>query len=450
MANILVTNNFYQGTSDACILDLTPPTFAGINYLNVQSRGEIRAGWAVATDPTPPIRYEVYIQASTAVGLFNTTNIIAISDKLFYDIFKLPDGTFLQNGTTYYVGVRAIDGVNNRNTNTVSLSVISTGVLTSIDVSETKASFRADHHTYFTGPFWAHKNSSLAISPDAVLGTASYQIYDRAGLPIVGLSESGITANAQGLYIITPVPNTLEEASVHYNVKVTINVDSEDRIDFVAIPPAPEAYEVAGISSLDSSNNLIGSFWVTENEEIITTGLGVGSYQAFDAAGNLLVGLSETGITADANGIYSITPFPLPPSIDTSQAYAVRVTLTVHGTSRSHVVVIAASPTAYTNKATFSINASNQLESTFWASINGEIAATAILGTASYQIYDKTGTAVVGLSQTGITADANGLFHSTPVSAALLTDLTHYNAKITISVAGKDRITFKGFTLLGT
>lgn len=450
MANILVTNNFYQGTSNACIVDLTPPTFAGINFLNVQSRGQIRAGWSAASDATAPIRYEIYIQAATATGLFNTANIIAISDKLFYDIFNLPDGSFLQNGVTYYVGVRAIDGVNNRNTNTTSLSVISTGVLTSIDVYETKANFSVDDNNYLTGTLWANKNSSLAVSPDAVLGTASYQIYDRAGLPIVGLSESGITANAQGLYIITPVPNTLEEASVHYNVKVTINVDSEDRVDFIAIPPASESYEVSGISSLDSNNNLIGSFWVTENETIVTTGLGVGSYQAFDAAGNLLVGLSETGITADANGIYSITPFPLPNSIDTSQAYAVRVSVTVHGTTRSHVVIIDASPTAYTNKATFSINASNQLEGTFWASINGEVAAFAILGTASYQIYDKTGTAVVGLSQTGITPDANGLFHTNPVSAALLTDLTHYNAKITIHVAGKDRVTFKGFTLLGT
>ena len=71
------------------------------------------------------------------------------------------------------------------------------------------------------------------------------------------------------------------------------------------------------------------------------------------------------------------------------------------------------------------------------------------LGTASYQVYDKNGVAVVGVSQTGIAADANGYFHTTPVSAALLTDLTHYTAKVTISVAGVDRISTKGFTLLG-
>jgi len=91
MPNILVNNNFYQGTSDACIVDLIPPTFAGINFLDVESRGQIRAGWSAATDPTPPIRYEVYIKASTATGLFNTTNIIAVTPNLQFDIFTLPD-----------------------------------------------------------------------------------------------------------------------------------------------------------------------------------------------------------------------------------------------------------------------------------------------------------------------------------------------------------------------
>lgn len=77
MADILIGNNFYQGTSSACIVDLTPPTFSGINFLDVESRGQIRAGWSSAVDPTPPVRYEVYIQASTAAGLFSLANIIA-------------------------------------------------------------------------------------------------------------------------------------------------------------------------------------------------------------------------------------------------------------------------------------------------------------------------------------------------------------------------------------
>jgi len=178
MPNILINNNFYQGTSQACIVDLTPPTFAGITFLDVESRGQIRAGWSAATDATAPIRYEVYIKASTVTGLFNTTNIIAVTPNLQYDIFTMPDGSFLVNGATYYVGVRAIDGVNNRDSNVVSMSVISTGVLTSIDVYETHASWSIDNLNQFRITMWADKNESLAIAPNGILGTASYQVYD--------------------------------------------------------------------------------------------------------------------------------------------------------------------------------------------------------------------------------------------------------------------------------
>lgn len=450
MADILIGENVYIGTSSACIVDLTPPTFAGINFLDVESRGQIRAGWAVATDSTPPIRYEVYIKASTATGLFSIANIIASTPNLQYDIFTLPDGSFLQNGVTYYVGVRAVDAVGNRDANLVSQSVISTGVLTAIDTYECKAVFSVDDSNMFRITMWANKNDSLAISPDAMLGTASYQVYDKTGVAVAGMSGSGITANAEGLYVATAVANQLAEASRHYEIKVTISVDGENRVNFINVDDAPEQYEVNGVSSLDGDNNLVGSFWISENEEIVTSGLGTGSYQVYDASGAIVPGLAESGITADVNGFYAITPFALPPTIDTTQSYIVKVNVTVHGTTRSHNVIIDATPTAYTCRAAFSINAVNQLEATFWSTVNDELIDPSLLGTASYQVYDKSGVAVAGLTQSGITPDGQGLFHTTAVSAALLTDLTHYTVKITINAAGQDRTVMKGFTLLGT
>jgi len=450
MANILIGNNFYQGTSSACIVDLTPPTFSGINFLDIESRGQIRSGWSSATDATPPIRYEVYIKASTSTGLFSLSNIIASTPNNQYDIFTLPDGSFLQNGVTYYVGVRAVDSVGNRDSNLVSLSVISTGVLTSIDVYECHAAFSIDDLAQFRLTMWADKNESLAISPDAILGTASYQVYDKLGAPISGMSQSGISANAQGLYVAAAVPNLLEEDSEHYEIKVSITVDGEVRTNFVKIEKELEVYEIDGVSSLDPSNDLIGSFWVTENQNIITTNLGTGSYQVYTSNGVLVPGLAETGITPDVNGFYVVTPISLPSYVDTTQSYIIQVSLTVHGVERTHNIVVNAMLTTYTCRSTFSINAANQLEATFWATSNEELADTALLGTASYQIYDKSGVAVSGLSQTGITPDGQGLFHTTPISASLLTDLTHYSAKVTIQVAGQDRVVVKGFTLLGT
>ena len=271
MPNILINNNFYQGTSSACIIDLTPPTFAGITFLDVESRGQIRSAWSAATDATAPIRYEVYIKASTATGLFRTTNIIAVTPNLQYDIFTLPDGSFLVNGVTYYVGVRAIDGVNNRDSNTLSMSVISTGVLTSIDVYENHASWSIDTSNQFRITMWADKNESLAVGTNGVLGTASYQIYDKAGNAVVGMSGSGISANGQGLFVASPISNLLTESSEHYEVKVTIVIDGEARINMIPLVEEKPIYKVGGLFFVNNQNNFDGTFWISKDEVIKTT-----------------------------------------------------------------------------------------------------------------------------------------------------------------------------------
>lgn len=448
MANIFISDNFYQGTSDACIVDLTPPTFSGITFLDVESRGQIRAGWSAATDPTPPIRYEVYIKASTATGLFNTTNIISVTPNLQYDIFTLPDGSFLQNGTTYYVGVRAIDGVNNRDSNLVSMSVISTGVLTAIDMYETFASWSVDTSNQFRITMWANKNDSLAKSPNGVLGTASYQVYDKAGNAIVGMSGSSISANSEGLYVATAVSNLLVEASEHYQIKVSIIVDSEARTNMIPLVEEKARYNLGGLFYVNVENNFDGNFWVSKDEVIKTTGLGTGSFQVYDETGSPVVGMSGSGITADGNGIYKITALASLLQED-FPGFSVKVTVVVDGVTRSQIISHTVEQTDYKAKAQFSINASNQLQATFWLEYDSNV-ETSALGTANYTVYDVNGTAVAGLTQSGITADANGRFHITPVSAALLTDLTHYSVKVGIVTHGVERIAYKGFTLLGT
>jgi hypothetical protein len=451
MPDIFIADNFYMPTSDACVADLTPPTFAGINFLDVESRGQIRAGWPAASDPNTPIRYEVYIKATTPTNLFNTANIIAITDKLQYDIFTLPDGSFLVNGTTYYVGVRAVDALSNRDTNTVSLNVISTGVLTSIDVYESKCAFSISSNNLFHITMWADKNESLAIAPGAVMGTASFQVFDKAGLPVTGMSGSVATPNTQGLYIATPIANTIDPDRIndHYTVRVTIDVDGEDRVNFIPLNDEVENIKINGVFSLNNSNNIIGSLWAEKNEKILTTNLGTASYQFYNADGSIIAGVTESGISADSNGYFIITPFALPQSIDLSKNFIIRANITVNGILRSKNIILNGDLAEYTCRAVFSINASNQLEATFWATKNDQIAPTSILGTASYTVYDKDGVAVAGLTQSGIAADANGLFHTTPVSAILLTDLTHYIVTVTISVAGKNVVAVKGFTLLG-
>jgi hypothetical protein len=445
----LATGGTVQGTSQSCIVDLTPPTFAGINALAVQSRGQLRATWLAGSDVTLPIRYEVYVKAVNSTGLFNSANLVAITDKLQYDIFILPDGSFLVNGMDYYVGVKAIDGVGNRDNNAVSLNVISTGLSLSADRYEPKGAFSVNHSNQFQGTLWLLKN--LTIAKGTNLTTASYQVYDKAGNAIVGMSATGLTANAEGQFIIPAIPNLLSDALDHYVVKVTIAMDSAIRDGYVPIIEKQPEYNLEGLTSIDTQNRVLASFWVTENEKIVTSGLGTASYQAYAVNGTLMTGFAQTGIVASGNGLFTITPVPIPPGsfMDDTQGYLLKVTVTVNGVTKSDYIKTDPTGGSSYPVAVVSINASNQLEGTLWAVKDGMKADVVTLGTASYTIHDVNGNLVAGLSQTGLVADVNGLYHITPVAATLLTDLTHYIIHVTISIKGRNKSAFYGFSLLG-
>jgi len=85
--------------------------------------------------------------------------------------------------------------------------------------------------------------------------------------------------------------------------------------------------------------------------------------------------------------------------------------------------------------ATANINAANQFEATLWINLNGD-RVDSNLGSAAYRIRDKFGNLVPGLAETGIDPDINGYFQITPVSAALIYDLTHYVIEIEIPIEG--------------
>lgn len=116
-------------TPDACVADLTPPSFAGIATLVAQPNGCLLASWLAATDPTAPIWYDIFIQKATATGLFNSANLTYSTKLLSLKLFQDALGNYLAAGDTYFVGVRARDGVGNVDGNTVSLSAVSIGVL---------------------------------------------------------------------------------------------------------------------------------------------------------------------------------------------------------------------------------------------------------------------------------------------------------------------------------
>jgi hypothetical protein len=444
----LVSNNQIQSTSQACLVDITPPTFAGIASLTVQSLGQFRASWLAGSDVTMPVRYQVYIKPLTASGLFSSVNLLAITPGLQFDIFTLPDGSVLQGGVTYYVGVRAMDGVGNTETNTNSLSASGAGVSAAVPTYVANGAFVVNAAGNLQGTLWATKDGQLANG--SVLGDGRYDVYDKAGTLVAGLSESGISPDGNGMYQITEVAasSLLDESLDHYMVRVGIVVDGAERVEFVPIVNKQPEYDIDGLFYVDESQQFDGSFWVSANEIVKTTGLGTGSYQVYDQTGAPIMGMSGSGIAADVNGVFKITA--IASTLGTNyRGYTVKVTVTVDNVQRSELIPVYGRIPTYETHGQFAINASNQFQATLWATVDGIVKTGAALGAANYTVYDAGGIAVAGLTQSGITADANGRFQITPVSAVLLTDLTHYSVKIGIIVDGVERISYKGFTLLG-
>lgn len=124
-------NKAYQDAPNACVDDITAPTFAGIATLVMQLNGAGRLAWLAATHALSPIYYDVYVQKDTATGLFSAGNLALSSQALTVDVYALKDLTPLQEGETYHFGVRARSAVGVSDANAVSLSGISSGVLTS-------------------------------------------------------------------------------------------------------------------------------------------------------------------------------------------------------------------------------------------------------------------------------------------------------------------------------
>jgi hypothetical protein len=333
----------YQGTSQACIVDLTPPTFAGLASLTVQTIGQIRATWLAATDATAPIKYEVYIKPVDNVNLFYASNIVAITDKLQFDIFTLPNGVVLGSGINYYVGIKAVDAVGNRDNNLINSSIQTSGISGSGTTEyEVAGLFKVDQFGMFDGTLWAAFNEEIITSLPR-LGTASYVIYDKDANIVPGMSESGITPDANGQFTITAIPSTLDLVNNFYTVKATILVDSLPRNNYLPISLAADAsalmtHEPRGGFSINASNQLQGSLWLVQNGEHVTSGLGTASYTIYDK-NSVSIGITESGIAADGQGFFKITPVSASAIIDLTH-YVVKVSITHNSIVREGVLLI--------------------------------------------------------------------------------------------------------------
>jgi hypothetical protein len=99
----------------------------------------------------------------------------------------------------------------------------------------------------------------------------------------------------------------------------------------------------------------------------------------------------------------------------------------------------------YEARAVFSISASNEFQGTFWVVKNGQ-QLLSNLGEASYLVRDQNGN-TVGIVESSIVADSNGLYQITPVQANAILDLTHYTVEVSIVADSGLRKNVIGITL---
>jgi hypothetical protein len=305
--NQLITGTAKQLSSQACIVDLVPPVFAGIDFLTRGPLGQLRVSWLPATDTSNPIRYEVYVKPNDSINLFLPSNIVIVTTQLNADVFTIANGTLLQTGTRYYVGVRAVDAVGNRDINTVILNQTSPGI-TGATNAQINGVFAVNTDNKLIATFWVNDNDGVITNP-ARLGSATYVIYDSNGNLVPGMTQTGITPDAEGFFEITPVTSLLDLDNSYYTVKVSIPVDGMQIIYNLPItyPEAGPEYEPRAVFSINAANQLQATMWVTKNGEQLSSSLGTASFSIYDKDGNP-VGISQTGLTADVNGLYKSTP----------------------------------------------------------------------------------------------------------------------------------------------
>lgn len=336
--NQLVSGGALQPTSQACIVDLTPPTFGGLTFLTRGTLGQLRASWAAASDTSSPIRYEVYVQAEPASNLFNIANIALVTTNLQADIFNIADGTLLQSGVKYFVGVRAVDAVGNRETNTISFSQVSPGITGATNAS-INGVFAINNNNQLIASFWVNDNDGVINNPFR-LGLASYVIYDQNGNIVPSMTQSNISADSEGFYEIAPVASILDLDNTYYTVKVTIFVDGIPVIYNLPITYAEAGpqYEPRAVFSIDAANQLQATIWVTKNGEQLSSNLGTASYAIYNKDG-VALGISQSGIIADANGLFKTTPV-LASALTDLTHYTVIFTITADGAIRKGAIGI--------------------------------------------------------------------------------------------------------------
>ncbi len=123
MSSTYFTGEMQLTPTEACIVDTTPPTFAGVQSVTPQNSGALLVAWNAASGTPTPLEYKVYIGLGvvSAAALF-AMDPVAHVNTLQALVFTLNDqATYLVKDQVYTIGVRSEDDLGNTETNTVTL-----------------------------------------------------------------------------------------------------------------------------------------------------------------------------------------------------------------------------------------------------------------------------------------------------------------------------------------
>lgn len=95
---------------------------------------------------------------------------------------------------------------------------------------------------------------------------------------------------------------------------------------------ADPVYESRAVFSINASNELQGTMWVTKNGQLMLNNLGTASYIIYDKNG-ATIGIAESGITPDVNGQYKIDPINAAAILDLTH-YVVKITISADSLNR--------------------------------------------------------------------------------------------------------------------
>lgn len=251
MSSQYFAGKFSQLTSQACVIDTTPPTFAGIASAVFQLDGSALVSWASGTSTKTPVRYEIYVSPGsvTAASLFVTANRVAFAPGALtsWRIFVLRDQvTYFMPGQQYTFGIRAVDSQNYTETNTVVIVQTATypnyGSLAATVWDQPKSA-----HT-ISGSFGDYLDAKVSLAQTAATALTQYNNIQSA----IALLQPAATALTQYNAIISAVgsPQQASVALSQYNNLISgLNTILSD---VLSIPTNPLLSTDSRLNNLDT------------------------------------------------------------------------------------------------------------------------------------------------------------------------------------------------------